>query len=128
MANQSYDKETLPDGIVVFVVKSTSREHMDAWYQDVAAVFAQARANNTPVRMLYDVRKIDLITPYSVQKAEDLNKLPVPNDWRVATLVKSSFLANMVNYVRLVSLQPGVREQSRIFSDEAEALAWLRQP
>ena len=126
MPDQPYEKEILPDGIVVFVVKSTAREHIDAWYADVASVFAEARAKGAPVRLLYDVRKIDLITPYSVQKAEDLNKLPQPDNWRVATLVKNSFIANMVNYVRLVSLQPGMREQSRIFSDEAEALAWLR--
>lgn len=126
MPDQSYEKEILPDGIVVFAVKSTARAHIDAWYADVASVFAEARAKGAPVRLLYDIRQIDLVTPYSVQKAEDLNKLPQPDNWRVATLVKNSFIANMVNYVRLVSLQPGMRERSRIFSDEAEALAWLR--
>jgi hypothetical protein len=126
MASQTYDKLVLEDGIIVFRLRSTAREHLDAWYQDVAGVFAEARASGVGVRLLYDVRGIDLVTPYSVQKAEDLNKLPQPVDWRVATLVKNSFIANMVNYVRLVSLQPSVREQSHIFSDEAEALAWLR--
>src|SRR5512136_2443437 len=114
MAGQIYDKLVLEDGIVVFRLRSTAREHLDAWYQDVADVFAEARARGVGVRLLYDVRGIDLITPYSVQKAEDLNKLPQPTDWRVATLVKNSFIANMVNYVRLVSLQPSAREQSRI--------------
>jgi hypothetical protein len=44
----------------------------------------------------------------------------------VATLVGTAFLANMVNYVISVSLLPEMRLKSRVFSDEAEALAWLR--
>ena len=122
-----YEKQVLEDGIVVFRVKSTIREHIDAWYQDVASVFAKSRAEQAASRILYDIRNIDAITPYGVQKAEDLSKLPLPNEWRVATLVKNAFIANMVNYVRLVSLQPGMRDRSRLFSDEAEALAWLRE-
>lgn len=127
MMDLPYEKEILEDSLIIFRIKSTGREHIDAWFQDVASVFAQARANKTPAHILYDIRNIDMVTPYGVQKAEDLIKLPLPNNWRVATLVRDAFIANMVNYVRRVSLQPGVRDRSKVFSDEAEALAWLRE-
>jgi hypothetical protein len=68
-----------------------------------------------------------MVTSYGVQKAEDLAKLPLPDDWRVATLAGNAFIANMVGYVRLVSLPPEMHNRSRVFSDEAEALDWLRQ-
>jgi hypothetical protein len=75
---------------------------------------------------VYDVRNIGLVTPHAIQRAEELEKLAVTDDWRVATLVGTAFLANMVNYVISVSLLPEMRTKSRVFSDEAEALAWLR--
>jgi len=52
----------------------------------------------------------------------------VPDDWRVATLVGNAFIANMVSYVKSVSRLPTMHDRSRVFSDEAEALAWLREP
>ena len=128
MIDRPYDKEVLEDGLVIFRIKSTAREHIDIWFQDVASVFAHAHEKHMPVRLLYDIRNIDLVTPYGVQKAEELNKLPLSADWRVATLVKNAFVANLVNYVKLVSLVPEVRDKSRVFSDEPEALAWLRLP
>jgi len=126
MPDQVYDKQMLEDGVIVFRLKSTAHDHVDAWFQDVGRVLTEAHDKHTMARLMYDTRDIALITPYLVQKAEDLNKFPQPDDWRIATLVKNAFMANMVNYVRMVSLQPTMRERSRVFSDEAEALAWLR--
>jgi hypothetical protein len=99
---------------------------VDAWIADVATVFAQSLEQGRPVRLMYDVRSIGLVTPYAIQRAEELERLAVTDDWRVATLVGTAFLANMVNYVISVSLMPEMRSKSRVFSDEAEALAWLR--
>lgn len=126
MANQAFDKAVLEDGVIVFKIKSTAHEDVDAWFQAVGQVLTEAHDKRTIARLMYDTRDIALITPYLVQKAEDLNKFPQPDDWRIATLVKNSFMANMVNYVRMVSLQPTMRERSRVFSSETEALAWLR--
>jgi len=66
MADQGYDKQVYEDGIVAYRIRSTARPNVDAWYQDVAAVFAQALEQNKPVRLMYDLRRIDLVTPYSV--------------------------------------------------------------
>jgi len=127
MADQGYDKQVYEDGIVAYCMRSTARPNVDAWYQDVAVEFARALEQGRPVRVMYDVRRLDLVTPYGVQRAEALEKLPVPDDWRVATLVGNAFIANMVSYVKSVSLLPSMRDKSRLFSDEAEALAWLRE-
>jgi len=126
MADIEINKEILEGGITVYRAKSSSREVVDAWYDDVAEVFRQSLEQSRPARLMYDVRNIGLVTPYAIQRSEALERLAVTDDWRVATLVGTAFLANMVNYVISVSLLPEMRARSRVFSDEAEALAWLR--
>ena len=126
MAGKSFEKEILEGGITIYRSKSSDREVVDAWIADVATVFAQSLEQGRPVRLMYDVRNVGLVTPYAIQRAEELERVAVTDDWRVATLVGTAFLANMVNYVISVSLMPDMRAKSRVFSDEAEALAWLR--
>jgi hypothetical protein len=126
MAGKGFDKEILEGGITVYRSKSSDREVVDAWFDDVATVFSQSLEQGRPVRLVYDLRNIGLVTPYAIQRSEELERLAVTDDWRVATLVGTAFLANMVNYVISVSLMPAMRSKSRVFSDEAEALAWLR--
>jgi SpoIIAA-like len=126
MAGKGFEKQVLEDGIIIYRAHSADREVVDAWYDDVGSVFSQSFEQGRPVRLVYDVRNIGLVTPHAIQRAEELEKLAVTDDWRVATLVGTAFLANMVNYVISVSLLPEMRSKSRVFSDEAEALAWLR--
>ncbi len=126
MAGKGFDKEVLEGGITIYRSRSSDREVVDAWYDDVALVFKQSLEQGQPVRLMYDVRNIGLVTPYAIQRSEELERLAVTDNWRVATLVGTAFLANMVNYVISVSLLPEMRSKSRVFSDEAEALAWLR--
>jgi len=126
MAGKGFDKEILEDDITIYRCRSSDREFVEAWYDDVAAVFAQSLEQGRPVRLMYDLRNVGLVTPYAIQRSEELERLAVTDDWRVATLVGTAFLANMVNYVISVSLMPDMRARSHVFSDEAEALAWLR--
>jgi hypothetical protein len=126
MAGKGFDKEILEGSITIYRSKSSDREVVDAWIADVAKVFAESLEQGRPVRLMYDVRSVGLVTPYAIQRAEELERVAVTDDWRVATLVGTAFLANMVNYVISVSLLPDMRAKSRVFSDEAEALAWLR--
>jgi len=127
MPDKNYQKQVLDDGIVIYRSSSSDREVVDAWFEDVGRVFEAARALNQPVRLVYDVRSIGLATPYSIQRAEELERLNLPDDWRVATLVGNAFLANMVNYIISISMLPDMRARSRAFADEAEALDWLRK-
>ena len=126
MTGKGFDKEILEGNITIYRSKSSDREVVDTWFDDVATVFAQSLEQGRPVRLMYDLRNIGLVTPYAIQRSEELERLAVTDDWRVATLVGTAFLANMVNYVISVSLMPEMRSKSRVFSDEAEALAWLR--
>jgi hypothetical protein len=98
---------------------------VDQWFEKVAAVFAQALEQGTRARLMYDLRKLDVITPYGLQRVEELERLPLPDDWRVATLVTNPFIASVANYVISVARLPAVRNHSRVFTDEAAALAWL---
>ena len=127
MLDKGYDREVLEDNVVVFRARSATRQAVDKWYEDVAMVFAQALAQGTQARLMYDLRNIDMVTPYGLQRAEELDKLPLPEDWRVATLVSNVFVANVANYVISVSMLPAMRNKSRVFADEAEALTWLRE-
>jgi len=126
MTGKGFDKEILEGNITIYRSKSSDRQVVDTWFDDVATVFAQSLEQGRPVRLMYDLRNIGLVTPYAIQRSEELERLAVTDDWRVATLVGTAFLANMVNYVISVSLMPEMRSKSRVFSDEAEALAWLR--
>jgi hypothetical protein len=126
MAGKSFEKEILEGGITIYRSTSSDHEVVDAWIADVGKVFAESLEQGRPVRLMYDVRSVGLVTPYAIQRAGELERLAVTDDWRVATLVGTAFLANMVNYVISVSLMPDIRAKSRVFSDEAEALVWLR--
>lgn len=128
MANRCYDKEVRSEGIVVFKFKSTSPPCIDTWFEDVAAVFAQALEDQTRVRLMYDVRGLRSPSPYALQRAQDLSKLPLPDDWRVATLTQNAFATNIINFIRKVSLSSDMVTQSRIFANEAQAVAWLLAP
>jgi hypothetical protein len=128
MANRCYDKEIRYDGVVVYKFKSTTHACMDMWFDDVAAVFAEAIKSQASVRLMYDVRGIRSPSPYALQRAQDLSKLPLPDDWRVATLTKNAFATNIINFIRKMSLSSDTANQSRIFSSEVEALVWLLEP
>ncbi len=127
MTNKGYVKEILKDQIVVLRITSSAREVVDACYEVAASALAEARQQHTCARLLYDVRKLDAVTPYGLRRAEDLGWLPLPDQWRVSALVSSPMVATLYNYLKAASLQPAVRDNSRLFTDEDEALAWLRQ-
>jgi len=123
-----YEKEVLADKIVIFRFKSTSRETVDTWFGDVVSEFAKALEEGRRTRVMYDLRVVGMLTPYTLQRAQALERgVPVPDDWRVATLVPSEFVANLVNYVISISQMSGMQSKSRVFSNEDEALAWLRE-
>jgi hypothetical protein len=124
---EGYDKEELEGGITVFKLHNISQETIEAWYQDVAAAFAQAIAEDRPARLLYDVQELAFPTPHLLQRAQDLADLPLPKDWRVATLTANEFARQIIHFIRSISLlAPEMYARSRVFSQKEEALDWLR--
>lgn len=126
MNERGFEKEVREDGIIIWRIHSTQRTIVDAWYADVAGEFAAAFAASKRTRFMYDVRQVSLANPYIMKRASDLAKLPLPVDWKVVTLVNSAFVKTFVSTIRAVSLtSQAMYERSQIFSNEAEALAWL---
>ncbi len=129
MIDPGYDKEIRDDGIIIFRIRSTQRPVVDRWYQDVAGEFARALNEGRATRFIYDARRVNLANPYILKRASDLANLPLPPDWRVATLVSSGFLKHFVHTIRVVSLtSQEMFERSQIFTDEDEAVRWLSRP
>lgn len=129
-----YTKEQCADGIIIYrfqmpaTGKVVSNACADAWFADVVAVFAQARAADTWAGLLYDARSLNMPTPYILQRAQELARIPLPKDWWVATLVRSQFAADIINFIRTASLSLADQtKRSLVFQDEYEALAWLRR-
>lgn len=127
MDNHGYKKEVCDDGVVIYRILSTTRSTVDSWYQDVAGEFAVAFKEGKPTRFVYDMRQVSMTNSYVMKRASDLAKLPLPTDWKVATLVGSTFIKHFINSIRTISLtSQAMYERSQIFTAEAEALAWLR--
>lgn len=129
-----YDKEVCPDGIIIyrFTVPAEGRflsnAHTDAWFNDVTQVFAQAKAAGQAARLAYDVRALSIPSPYLLQRAQALARLPLPANWWVATIVRSQFAADVINFIRVASLSTADQtKRSLVFKDEYEALQWLRK-
>ncbi len=125
--SEGYCRETLADGVVIFRVRSTDRECIDALFEDVAAVFEEACEEDRPAYLVYDVRALTIPTAYAVRRAQDLARLPLPTFWKVATIVGNDFATSVINFIRTVSLLSSEQyERSRVFSAEGDALEWLR--
>ena len=93
---------------------------------DVAGEFAKAVESGSNTRFVYDIRQASLLNPYVMKRAGDLAKLPLPDDWKVATLVGSNFVKQFINTIRAFSLtSQAMFERSQIFTDEDGALTWL---
>lgn len=127
MTENCYDREVLEGCIVVYRLKKTTRECMDAWFEDVASFLETALEQDKPVRLLYDVRPITVPTPYSIERAQALSKFPLPENWRVATVTGTGFATGLINLIRSASLlSQKMYARSRVFSSKREALAWLQ--
>lgn len=125
---KGYEKEVLPDGVVIYRIHGTDKITAETWFHDVTAVFAEAIRQGQPARLMYDVREVGFFTPHVMKRAGQLAQVPLPADWRVATLVKNAFVRQLVSTIKTISLlSQEMYERSHVFSDEAEALAWLRK-
>jgi hypothetical protein len=123
-----FQKEFLPDGIVVYRIQISTGECADLWFDDLAAEFARAKAEQRDSRLLYDLRKMNKATPYMMQRMQQLASLPeLPERWFVASVTGNSFVTGVVHFVKTISLfDSKLFDQSQIFDGEPEALEWLR--
>jgi hypothetical protein len=124
---ECYDKEVLEDGIIVYRVKISTGPCADLWFDDIAGEFEHARLEKRHIRLVYDLCRMSLATPYMMQRMQQLSSLPTPENWHVASIASNAFAVNVVKLVKNASLMDAnLFERSQIFSREEEALAWLR--
>jgi hypothetical protein len=123
-----FQKEFLPDGIIIYRIQISTGECADLWFNDLAAEFARAKAEKRDSRLLYDLRKMSKATSYMMERMQQLASLPdLPEKWYVASVTGNAFVTGVVNFVKTISLLDSkLFANSQIFNDEAEALDWLR--
>jgi hypothetical protein len=123
-----FTKEFLADGIIIYRIQISTGECADLWFDDLAAEFARAKAEQRDSRLLYDLRKMTKATSYMMERMQQLASLPdLPEKWYVASVTGNAFVTGVVNFVKTISLLDSkLFENSQIFNGEAEALNWLR--
>ncbi len=77
-------------------------------------------------RNLYDLRALQTLPPEAIQYAVEVNTDPAARRVRVAVLVSSPAVRQAVEQV--VALTPGGGAEIAVFTDPAEAEAWLARP
>ena len=127
-SSDCFGKEFLEDGIIIYRIQISTGECADLWFEDLAREFARGKAEHRYTYFLYDLRKMNKATPYMLQRMQQLINLPeLPEKWYVASVTGNSFVTGVVHFVKTISLfDLKLFEQSQIFDDEPEALAWLR--
>lgn len=127
-ASDCFQKEILPDGIIVYRILLSTGEAADLWFEDLTREFARAKAEKRDSRLLYDLRKMSKATPYMLQRMQQLASLPdLPEKWYVASVTGNTFVTGVVHFVKTISLfDTKLFERSQIFDHEPEALEWLR--
>jgi hypothetical protein len=127
-SSDCFQKEFLPDGIIIYRIQISTGECADLWFEDLVREFARAKAEQRTSRLLYDLRKMSKATPYMLQRMQQLAFLPeLPDKWYVASVTGNTFVTGVVHFVKTISLfDSKLFDRSQIFDDEPEALEWLR--
>jgi hypothetical protein len=122
-----YRRERLPDNIHILRLTNASPETIDAWFEDCQKLIQVWRIDRS-LRYLHDVREAEQVTPHATEKVvrilRQMRYMPV-SDGRGAILVKSAPLANLLS--TFFKRRPYANWSIAFFSDEDEALAWLRR-
>ncbi len=77
-------------------------------------------------RNLYDLRALENLPPEAIQYAVEINTDPAARRVRVAVLVSNDTVRAAVE--RVIALTPGGGAEIAVFTDPAEAEAWLARP
>jgi hypothetical protein len=126
-AAECFTKEILADGIIIYRIQISTSECADFWFEDISAEFARAKIEKRNSRLLYDLRNMTKATPYTLERMQQLASLPeLPEKWFVASVTGNAFVTGVVKFIKSISLDPKLDQNSQIFDDEAKALDWLR--
>lgn len=117
--------EELDNGTIKFTTNELTREHVDAYYEEVARVYSEWRRER-PIYLLFDV-SFGATTSYFRQRAMELYVLArsLPLRTRQAYLASEHHAAGLHKFVKLTGLSN--EHKLRIFTDESEARRWLEE-
>jgi hypothetical protein len=114
------------DGLIVYRVTAVKRQVVDCWVETFKRHEEKALADQRHLRRLMDVRGAGFPTPYAMSKAVEIVSHD-PEDLResYAILVGDS-ATNQIFSAALGHLDKWL-SNTRLFTDEQNALEWLQQ-
>lgn len=123
----SFVRQELPGGIVVLRLRDSEPDTLDAWYTECTRQMA-AWTSEGRLRYLHDVRAAEALKAHSIDRVTRVLKgvgASPARDGRGAILLDNRAVAATLDSV--VSRYVGGKWQVRCFSDETQAIGWLRQ-
>jgi hypothetical protein len=124
MAESVYTKEWLADGrIACYRFVSTGTEAAETWYSDIVDLFSNWDRSK-PLLLLIDVSRPDnMLSPEALRAARDASHVNSDVGGKTALVIDSSEPAQNVS--GLVDHVLASTRERKIFSSEADAVAWL---
>lgn len=112
------------DKIAILTLKSIARASIDRWFQTIKDITSNWPHDNR-LLMIYDVTQISL-TPYFRERAFAATPLTQGIPGAYVVLVNKSALAQAMRlFVRREVSTATAGRESRIFTEQEEAIAWL---
>jgi len=100
--------------------EDTSVDTVQDWE---TTMLASLKTLDSPVKRLYDMRRLNGVSIFALRTAVKLKKHPQAKHVFAAVLTNNNTVARLVNTA--LAIQPGGNFQ--LFSDEKEAVAWLNR-
>ena len=118
-----FTAERRTDGGITVVFKNVNRVTLEAWRN-----FAEDHllGSDRLVRNLYDLRAVEHIPDEAIQIAVELDSDPSARNIRLAVVVANDETRAAIQKIRDLAIGGGAR--MGIFTDMAEAEAWLSRP
>jgi hypothetical protein len=118
-----FTAERRPDGGMNLVFKDIDSNTLGHWRS-----FAEEHllGSDRLVRNLYDLRQVDHLSERAIRIAVELNSDPSTRNIRLAVVVSDPALQESIRKISDLTPAGGVRMQ--VFTDLAEAEAWLNRP
>jgi len=112
-----------PDGGMTLVFRDLSESTLTDWRE---FAFAHLLDSDRLTRNLYDLRTVENISERAIKLAIEVNNDPATRNLRVAVVVKNDAARDSILNVAAGAVGGGAA--MRIFTDLAEAEAWLIKP
>ncbi len=118
MGQSTLKRYPLPRNILVVYVEDTSSETVQDWYDSSVT---EMDGYTRPVKRLYDMRALPTISIEAVRAAVRIRRHPQAHFVYTAVLTHNTTVTALVK----ATLSVNAGGNFQLFTDEAEAIAWL---